>query len=158
MAFDTASYAKQARMKAKKTATELVADKIYWVLRAAVIVNLVMLFFPSFNPSRLSGMINKNLSLFSCGVSYSSIVSNFGRAFRQGWLTEATFHSLNIASSLIIVAVIFAAAGGCMSLGNRKLRKTGAFVSVGAGIIEIIAFVMIRNIYNSICTQAIEAG
>lgn len=141
-----------------KTASERVADKIYWILRCAVVLNVVALFFPSFNPARISGMINRNLSLFSCGVSYQSIVSNFGRAFRQGWVQESTFHALNVCSLIVIVAVIIAAAGGCMSLGNRKLKKAGLFVSLTAGILEIGTMVWIKQLYNAVADQAIAAN
>ncbi|MDE6596359.1 MAG: sugar ABC transporter permease, partial [Oscillospiraceae bacterium] len=112
-----------------KTPTEKAADVLYWFLRGAILVNIVMLFFPAFNPARLSGMINKNLSLFSCGISYDSIVANFGRAFRQEWVLEETFKTLNLLSAVVIIAIILAAAGGCMSLGNRKLKKLGCVFS-----------------------------
>lgn len=141
-----------------KTVKEKISTVIYWILRAAVVANVVALFFPSFNPARLSGMINRNLSLFSCGVSYDSIVANFGRAFRQGWVQESTFHSLNICSFIIILAVIIASAGGCMSLGNNKLKKLGVFVSAGAGVLEIIAMVWMKSIYMNIGYQAYDSG
>ena len=118
------------KKEAPKTLAEKISDKIYWILRCAVVINIIALFFPSFNPARLSGMINKNLSLFSCGISYKSIVANFGRAFRQGWVQESTFHALNVCAMIVIVAAVLAAAGGCMSLGNRKLKRTGAFVTI----------------------------
>ncbi|MGN0666120.1 MAG: ABC transporter permease subunit [Huintestinicola sp.] len=153
-----AKAAKKARMEANKTANEKIADVIYWLLRSAVVVNIVMLFFPAFNAARLSGMINKNLSLFSCGVSYDSIVANFGRAFRSGWVNESTFHALNICAFVVIIAVIGAVAGGCMSLGNRKLKRFGAFFSVGSGIVEIAAMLWNKSIYNQIVAQAVSAG
>ncbi|MBQ3919591.1 MAG: hypothetical protein II695_07945, partial [Oscillospiraceae bacterium] len=67
----------------RRTASERMTDKLYWVLRIGIVVNVILLFFPSFNPARVCGIMNKNLSLFSCGVSYDTIVSDFGRAFRQ---------------------------------------------------------------------------
>lgn len=140
-----------------KTAKERISDVIYWVLRAAIVFNIVALFFPSFNPARISTMINRNVSLFSCGISYDSIVSNFGRAFRSGWVEENTFHSLNLCCLLIIIAVVIAAVGGCMSLGNHKLKKSGLFVSLAAGIVEIGALVWLTNLYNAVAQQAIAA-
>lgn len=137
-----------------KTPMEKVADILYWILRGAILANIVMLFFPSFNPARLSGMINKNLSLFSCGISYNSIVSNFGRAFRQGWVLEETFRTLNVMSAVIILAVVLASAGGCMSLGNRRLKKVGCFFTLAAGVIEILAILKINGLYDDILAQA----
>ncbi len=149
---------KKRRPDGEKTVSERIADKIYWVMRCAIVLNIVALFFPAFNPARISGMINKNLSLFSCGVSYDSIVANFGRAFRQEWVQESTFHELNICSFVIIMAVAVAAAGGCMSLGNRKLKKIGLFVSLAAGIIEFGAMMWMKQLYNAVADQAIAAG
>ena len=145
------------KKEAPKTLAEKNSDKIYWILRCAVVINIIALFFPSFNPARLSGMINKNLSLFSCGISYKSIVANFGRAFRQGWVQESTFHALNVCAMIVIVAAVLAAAGGCMSLGNRKLKRTGAFVTIAAGILELGAVFQFKNLYNQIADQAISA-
>ena len=48
-----------------KTPRERFADVVFWVMRTAIVANIVMLFFPAFNPARISGMINRNLSLFS---------------------------------------------------------------------------------------------
>ena len=112
-----------------------------------------MLFFPAFNPARLSGMINKNLSLFSCGISYNSIVGNFGRAFRQGWILEETFKTLNLLSAVIILAIVIAAAGGCMSLGNRKLKKLGCIFSLAAGVVELLAMLGINGLYDDIVAK-----
>ena len=60
----------------ERTASQKIADIIYILLRVGIIANVILLFFPSFNPARLSEMIGRNLSLFSCGVSYDSIVAN----------------------------------------------------------------------------------
>ncbi len=141
-----------------KSGAERVSDVIYWLLRAAVVFNVVVLFFPGFNPARISEMINRNLSLFSCGVSYNSIVSNFGRAFRNGWVEESTFHALNVCSGVIIIAVVIAVAGGCMSLGNHRLKRSGLFVSLAGGIVEIGALIWLRSLYNAVAAQAIAAG
>lgn len=154
---ETAFLHKTSFKNEPKTAKERVSDVIYWLLRAAIVFNIVALFFPSFNPARISTMINRNISLFSCGVSYDSIVSNFGRAFRSGWVEESTFRSLNLCCLLIIIAVVIAAVGGCMSLGNRKLKRSGLFVSVAAGIVEIGAVSWLTSLYDAVAAQAIAA-
>lgn len=137
-----------------KTPSEKAADVLYWVLRTAIIANLVMLFFPAFNPARLSGMINKNLSLFSCGISYDSIVANFGRALRQGWVLESTFKTLSALSAVVILAIALAAAGGCMSLGNRRLKKLGCAFTLCGGAVELVAILGINGLYDDIVEQA----
>ncbi|MBQ5312386.1 MAG: sugar ABC transporter permease [Oscillospiraceae bacterium] len=147
----------QVSLSRGKSMGEKISEKIYWLLRIAVVVNVVLLFFPSFNPARVSSLINKNLSLFSCGVSYDNIVANFGRAFRMGWVKEADFHSLNYCSFFLIVAVVVLCAGGCMSLGNIRMKKVGLSISAAGGIMEIISFGWMRSIYDSIVATAREA-
>ncbi len=134
----------------QKSLRENIADKIYWVFRCAIIFNIIALFFPQLNPARISEMINKNLSLFSCGVSYSKMVNNCGRAFKMGWVSESSFKMLTVFSIVIIVGVLLCAAGGCMSLGNNKLKKRGLLFSLGGGVVELIALLGLVNIHSEI--------
>lgn len=137
-----------------KTPLEKTADIIYWFLRAAIIVNVVMLFFAAFNPARISGKMNKNLSLFSCGVSYKSIVANLGTLVRNDWVVSA-FKSVNVLAAVIILAVVLAAVGGCMSLGNRKLKKLGCAFTFAAGVIELLSLLRIEGLYEDLAANAI---
>ncbi len=142
----------------RKTASERIADKIYWVFRLGIVANVIMLFFPAFNPARISGLINKNLSLFSCGISYDKIVANFGRALRMKWVEASSFQTLRWFSLLIIIAVAIMAAAGCMSLGNNKLKKLCSIVAVVGGAMEFGAMFGIRGVYNDVVAQARESG
>ena len=142
----------------EKTARDKIADGFYWIIRLSIVANIVMLFFPAFNPARISGLINKNLSLFSCGASYSSMVANFGRAFRQEWVQESSFKTLSLICLAIVFAAAVAAVGGCMSLGNRKLKKLGNLITIAAGIIEWVAIMFIYNIYRDVVLQANASG
>ena len=69
-------------MNQSKTAKEQTSDKLYYVLRIAILLSFVFLFIPALNPTRISGLINKNLSLFTSGISYSKLTADFGRAFK----------------------------------------------------------------------------
>lgn len=136
---------------APKTPREMTSTVIYWILRCAVVVNVVFLFFSSFNPARISGMINKNLSLFSCAMSYDSIVQNFGRTIRQGFVVESTFRGLNICCLCIVLTVCLSIAGACMSLGNNKLKRFGALFSAAGGALELCCMGWLDALYNSVC-------
>lgn len=149
---------KSGRPEKIKSMPEKVADKVYWLLRVAVCVNVVLLFFSNFNPARITGMTNKNVSLFSCGMSYTSITGNFGRAFRQGWVEESTFKSLNVCCLLIILAVVICIAGACMSLGNNKMRKTGLIISVFGAAAELGCMGWLYALYNQVCDSADDCG
>ncbi len=126
---------------------EKAADKFYWVIRIFTIVNVIMLFFPVFNPAKITDQINKNLSLFTCGVSYSSLVSNLKRSFQRGWVPESAFKLLNVSCLIIVLAVVVLIVGGCMSLGNRKLKKAGSLTACIGAVIELCSLFGIYRSY-----------
>ena len=146
------------RLAAPKTAGEKIADVLYWVLRIGVIANVVMLFFPSFNPIRVSENVNKNMSLFSCSISHESMLNTFKATLRrQEWL-EPAFQTLSVIGMVIIVATILAVAGGCMSLGNTKLKKFGLLFSLAGGITQLIAVMQINPIVQELANQSGAVG
>ena len=146
------------RLAAPKSVGEKIADVLYWVLRIGVIANVVMLFFPSFNPIRVSENVNKNMSLFSCSISHESMLNTFKATLRrQEWL-EPAFQTLSVIGMVIIVATILAVAGGCMSLGNTKLKKFGLLFSLAGGITELIAVMQINPIVQDLANQSGAVG
>lgn len=88
------------------------------------------MFFPNFSPSRISLKINKYCSLFTAGVSYETLTENLQRAFKQGWVSEGTFVLLLISSLIVIIGIILCVVGGCMSLGNNRMRRTGTLFPI----------------------------
>ena len=146
------------RLAAPKTMGEKIADVLYWIMRIGVIANVVMLFFPSFNPIRVSENVNKNMSLFSCSLSYESMLNTFKATLRrQDWL-EPAFQTLSVIGVFIIIATIIAIAGGCMSLGNTKLKKFGLLFSLAGGIAELIAVMQIRPIVQDLANKSGAVG
>lgn len=133
---------------AVRTPREKVADKIYWLVRLFTIVNVVLMFFPSVNPARVSENINKSLSLFTCGVAYDTLTVNMGRAFSRGWVSEEAFRLINASSLIIIFAAVALIAGACMSLGNNKLKRLGSVVTAAGGLIEIGGLYGITRAYH----------
>ncbi|MBP1549047.1 MAG: sugar ABC transporter permease [Oscillospiraceae bacterium] len=117
-----------------------------------------MLFFPSFNPIRVSENVNRNMSLFSCSISHESMLNTFKATLRrQEWL-EPAFQTLSVIGMIIIVATILAVAGGCMSLGNTKLKKFGLLFSLAGGITELIAVMQINPIVQDLANQSGAVG
>ena len=131
-----------------KTPGEKLADKVFWLLRTLTLANIIMLFFPAFNPARVCEEINRNLSLFTCGVSYDSLVVNVGRALKRGWLPEEAFKMLQMSSIIVIIGCIVIAVGGCMSLGNLKLKKLSNIASLCGAVIEGCALMGISGSAN----------
>ena len=121
--------------KNKKADGTGVTDKLYLVLRIAVLFAVVFMFIPGINPARISGMIGRNLSLFTSGISYSSLASEFGRAFRKGWVMKSTLRLDSVSALIICVGTAAVAAGGCLSLGNLKMKKlSNIFTAAGSAV------------------------
>lgn len=104
------------------------ADQDSWMYRIHRIVVLLAcaaIFFPGFNPGRITSAISRNVSLFTAGISYQSLVSQLARALLRGWVQKSTFLQLMISSDILIIGIILAAVGACTSFGNRRMRMWG---------------------------------
>lgn len=124
-------------MKEPKTAKEQVSDKIYYFIRIAILASIIFMFIPNLNPARISGLINRNLSLFTSGLSYSSLTDGFGRAFKKEWVDPASMKLLYVSALIICVGIVATVVGGCMSIGNRKFKRTSNIIITIACILEL---------------------
>lgn len=123
------------------------AEKLYYILRITALLAAVLVFVPGMNPARISSLINKNMSLFTSAVSYSGLTNECGRAFRMGWVSESVFVLLMFSSILIFLGILLGAAGGCMSVGNRKLKNLGINFSLSGAIVEIVGIILLYVSY-----------
>ena len=48
-------------------------DIAFIAVRVLPVADIILTFVPSVNPARISSMINRNLSLFTCGISLSEM-------------------------------------------------------------------------------------
>ena len=135
-------------MNEVKSTRELVADKVYWIQRLAILAAIVLIFFPAFNPARVCLMVNDNLSLFTSAVSYSGLRQDVATHLRFGVVEEGTYRCLQYGSIIACVSIVLLIVAGCMSLGNKKFKKTGnIFAVVGAsGVLGGLYF-----IYDTYC-------
>lgn len=137
-------------MNGSKTSKELMSDRLYYLIRIAIFVSVVFLFMPALNPARISGLISRNMSLFTSGLSYSSLVDSFGRAFNKEWVSPSTM-KLDYASALFMCLGIAAAVvGGCMSLGNKKCKKFGNMITLIGSLVEVVSMSGIYVAYTQI--------
>lgn len=118
------------------------------VVRFMTILLVVCLFIPGLNPSRISGLIGKNLSLFTSGLFYKQLIANFGRCLNKGWVQESTLQLLFVSSAVALIGIAIAIAGGCMSLGERKLKKLSAYFSAVGTLLTGISFIGIYVAYT----------
>ena len=137
-------------MEKKKSSQEMLSDKLYYLVRIAILVSVVFLFIPALNPARISGLINKNMSLFTSGISYATLTEGFGRAFKKGWVMESSLQILYASALAIIVGIVANAVNGCMSLGNIKFKKLGNLISVVGCVLELLAMFGIYTAYGQV--------
>ena len=141
-------------MKEAKTAKELASDRLYYVVRIAILVTVIFLFVPSLNPARISGLISRNLSLFTSGFSYNNLVADFGRAFKKGWVERSTMKTVYGGSLTVCIGVAAMAVGGCMSIGNKKFKKlANLFIALGC-VAGLIGMAFIYMAYTQIVTTS----
>ena len=102
----------------------------YILNRVLLVLFAALLFFPEVSPARIilqSGQakISATASLFTSGISYSSLVNGLSRAFTKGWLNEGYFKLLFVCCMAVLLGMILMGVGGCMSLGNLRMKNVG---------------------------------
>ena len=113
---------------------------LYILHRVTILLAVVCAFYPAFNPGRITTAINRNVSLFTASISYNSLVSELERALMRGWVQSSTFVLVMVASLILVVGIAICAVGGCMSVGNNRMRRTGLWfplvgsVAMSAGL------------------------
>lgn len=139
-------------MKEALSPREQTANKLYIPLRVLMVLSAVLLFFPAINPALMitsagQAKVSGTASLFTCAVSYGSLTSGLNRAFRMGWASQGLFVMLYIACILLVLGIAAAAAAGCMSAGNRKLKNLGNLIAVAGGAAQLIGSILILVFY-----------
>ena len=137
-------------MKKKKSGRERVADWIYYLNRLGIITSIVLLFFPAFNPAKVCGYINKNMSLLTSGLSYSGLIEECERAFRMEWIYESSFRLLYYGSMVACIGIAITIICGCTSLGNLKMKKVGNWFGMLGSAVQIGGLAMIYVAYTQI--------
>ena len=130
-------------MKDSKTGKEKVAGYIYYLSRVAALLSVVLIFLPACNPAKICDYVNKNMSLFTSGVAYGDLTKLCVRAFDRGWVQESSFVILFIGSLITCIGILGAAAMGCMSLGNNKLKRLGNWFGIGGAALHLIDYLRI---------------
>ncbi len=129
-----------------------------WVFRVSALLAGIAMFFPPANPGRISEKINASASLFTNGVSYGTITNSMGRILRSQWIQDQDITLLMIACVVVMVGVILCGVGGCMSLGNRRMRRRGfVFPLIGAPVMGA-GLALIRVAYDKMLAHGEEVG
>ena len=129
-----------------------------WIFRIVTLVTGLALFFPQANPGRISEKINDAASLFTTGVSYDTVTNSMGRILRSQWIQSSEISLLMGACLVVMAGVILCAVGGCMSLGNAKMRSRGLlFPLIGAPVMGVGLW-MIKLAHDRMLAHGEEIG
>ena len=128
-----------------------------WIFRIAALITGMALFFPPANPGRISGKINQAASLFTTGISRNTVTNSMGRILRSQWIQDGDITLLMAACVVVMLGVIVCGAGGCMSLGNRKMRRRGLVLPLIGAPVMGIGLYLIRRAYDSMVAHGTEA-
>lgn len=132
----------------ERTKKEKISSILYVVLRLVSVVAAACLFVSALNPARISGLLSKTTSFFTSAISYSGTKEAFSRAVTNGWVNQSTVTLLYVCSLAAFLSVCAIIAGGCMSVGSRKLQRLGLFFSIGGAI---AGAVFVGGIYMAYC-------
>ena len=144
-------------MKESQTEKRGTVDYIYMLQRVIAIFSAISVFFPFMNPTRICSLVNENTSLFTAAVSYSTLTSEAGRALRMNWLSPSAFYVLYAGAVVALIGVAFVVVGGCMSLGNTKMKRAGILWSILGSIVEIVGFGVTILAYNMVCSTTMQS-
>lgn len=140
-------------MKSERTLREKIADKFYWLYRIGILAAVVLMFFPTFNPAKICKLINKNMSLFTSAVSWSGLKQEVGTNFRFGVVNESTYRLVMVVSIIAVVGIAIMAIGGCMSLGNTKMKLWGNIPAAIGSATLLAAMVYLTVVYGKLYNE-----
>ncbi len=131
----------------------------YRIARVVVILFTCLLFFPGLNPAHIiqtagQAKISSTSSLFTSAVSYSSVTNGLSRAFDRGWLMQWQFVLLFIFCLIVLIGVLLNVAGGCMSVGNLKMKNMGNRFLLSGSAVQAVGVVGLWICYYLITSSA----
>ena len=141
--------------KAAPTPRELSGEKAaLWVHRIVIVLAFLMVFFPPFNVGRISSKISGNLTLLTSATSFGTITTQLEAYMVEGSMRFALRSGDIILSmvgcAMVLVGVLTAAAGACVSLGNRRMRRIGAWLPVGGAVLILLGLFLNKIAYDCI--------
>jgi putative aldouronate transport system permease protein len=119
------------------------------ITRILVVLTVISIFLPFFNPAKISDLVNKNISFFTSGFSYSTLANGFKRALSKEWVSATSVRTLNLSSLVACVGIIISGIMGCLSLGEIKFKKLSTLVISLSNAIAAISLAGIYVTYNS---------
>ena len=135
--------------------TQPIGEKaVLWAHRIIITLAFMMIFFPPFNPGRISARISGNLTLLTSATSYGTITTQlktFMDASKASYSLDPVLVSRSmIGCAMVLIGILAAAAGACLSLGNRRMRRMGVFFPLGGSLLIFGGLLVNRSAYDAI--------
>lgn len=127
---------------------------LYVLHRVAILLAFAAIFYPGFNPGRITTAINRNVSLFTASISYNSLVTDLARPLARGWVQSSTFMLVMVSSIILVVGIVLSAVGGCMSVGNNRMQRKGLLFPLLGSLVMIGGLAGIYTAYSQIVSAA----
>ena len=124
-----------------------------WAHRIIIVLAFMMIFFPPFNPGRISAKISGNLTLLTSATSYGTITTQLGAYMVPGLrfaLNSGDIKLSMLGCALVLLGVVTAGAGACVSLGNRRMRRIGVWLPLVGAVVILAGLFINRTAYGNI--------
>ena len=119
------------------------------ILRILIVVIVISIFLPFFNAAKISELVNKNISFFTSGFSYSTLANGFKRALVKGWVSHSALSALNFSAMVADSCIITIGILGCMTLGEIKLKKLSTILVAVCCFIGAVSLIGIFVAHHS---------
>jgi len=122
-------------------------------LRIFVVLVILMVFFPPFNPGRISTQISGNLTLLTSATSFDTVTTKLSAYMVDGnrfALRASDMQKSMLGCAMVLIGAVLAGAGACISLGNRKMRRIGVWFPLCGGGLILAGLAVNRAAYDSI--------
>jgi len=124
-----------------------------WAFRIVILLVFLMVFFPPFNPGRISTQISGNLTLLTSATSFSTITTKLGAYMAEGnrfALRPGDMHISMLGCAMVLLGAVLGCVGACLSLGNRKMRRLAAWFPLGGSVLILGGLAVNRLAYQNI--------
>jgi putative aldouronate transport system permease protein len=138
----------------RPTIQETLARGLGAGLRLSALLLFVLAFLPGVNPARISEKINRNLSLFSSGFFYQSLVADLGRILDKGWIQAGTIRLLFFSSMAACLGVFACGAGACVSVGYAKLKRLAHLLCGGGSAAVCLGMLGVSLAHSSLLSTS----
>ena len=124
-----------------------------WFHRIVIVLGFLMIFFPPFNPGRISDKISGNLTLLTSATSFGTVTTKLSAYMIEGSryaLNKADISLSMLGCAMVLVGILGAGVGACVSLGNRRMRRLGVWLPMGGAALILGGLLVNRTAYGQI--------